>query len=165
MTTISSRATGCLACGNDDGRFESEEHVIALTLGNSVDSGLVEAELTIPPGEVCDKCNGRRLSLRDSALAAWPPISVFRSLAQIRNRRGRLVDAVEATRWHIELDRDDPRIFRLDAFASTGPASGRDEMARALSKIALETRWLQDAADARSPRWDPTGRAAAEGGA
>ena len=38
---------------------------------------LVEAEIVIPPGEVCDKCNGQRLQRWDNKLAGWPPISVF----------------------------------------------------------------------------------------
>lgn len=149
---------------NEEGRFESEEHVIPLALGNTIESGLIEAEIVIPPGEVCDKqCNGKRLSQRDNALVAWPPISVFRSLGQIRNRRGRFVDAVAQTSWNLELDANDPRLFRLEANASTGPASGRDNVARALCKIALETRWLEDSADARSSRWDPVAAAALGG--
>lgn len=164
MRRTMSRATGCLFCGNEHGRFESEEHVIPLALGNTLKSGLVESELVIPSGEICDKCNGRRLSLRDSALATWPPVSVFRSLAQIANRRGSFVDAVAKTRWSLELEADDPRLFHLRAHASTGPQSGRDDVARALCKIALETRWLDDPVDARSGRWDPVA-AAAIGGA
>jgi hypothetical protein len=164
MPMIKNRTTGCLFCGNEEGRFESEEHIIPLALGNTIESGLVEAELVIPPGEVCDKqCNGKRLSQRDNALVAWPPISVFRSLGQIRNRRGRFVDAVALTRWNLELDADDPRLFRLEADASTSPASGRDDVARALCKIAVETRWLEDPADARSSRWDPLAAAALGG--
>ena len=150
-------------CGNDYGRFESEEHIIACALGNSRDSGLVEAEIVIPPGEVCDKCNGWRLSRVDGALVEWPPISVFRSLGQIRNRRRRLVDAVAGTRWHLELDADDPREFLLSATADTSRVSGRDDVARALCKIALETRWLQDPVDARSSRWDLVALAAIGG--
>jgi hypothetical protein len=157
------RRTGCLFCGNADARFSSEEHVVALALGNSVESGLVSTELVIPPGEVCDKCNRRRLSLRDKALTGWPPISVFRSLGQIRNRRGRLVDAVAGTQWHLKLDVDDPRVFELWAITSTDETSGRDEVARALCKVAVEMRWLEDPVDARSERWNPIAAAAIGG--
>ncbi len=63
--SLGDRSTGCLFCGNQDGGFTSEEHVIAFALGNTTKSGLVASELVIPPGEICDKCNRRRLSLRD----------------------------------------------------------------------------------------------------
>jgi hypothetical protein len=43
-------------------------------------------------------CNGRRLNRGDSALVRWPPVSIFRSLLLIANRRGNLADAVEGTR-------------------------------------------------------------------
>jgi hypothetical protein len=161
MLKATGRETGCLFCGNEHARFKSEEHIIAVALGNSVASGLVERELVIGPGEVCDKCNFKRL--RDRALAEWPPVSVFRSLAQISNRRGRLVDAVVDTRWRAEPDPDDPSGFRLRAVASTGPGSGRDDVARAICKVAVEARWLQDPDDARSERWDAVAEAAIGG--
>jgi hypothetical protein len=163
MANRSIRQTGCLFCGNEDGKFESEEHVIPIALGNSVESGLVESELVLPPGEICDKCNQGRLSARDSALVSWPPISMFRSLAQIRNRRGELVDAVEKTQWRVKLNPQEPRLFRLRADASTSEGSGRDQVARALCKVALETRWLEDPLDARSNRWDEIAAAAIGG--
>lgn len=163
MGRIRDRTIGCLFCGNTEGRFDSEEHVIGQALGNSIKSGLVESELVIPPGEHCDKCNRRWLSLRDAALAAWPPISIFRSLMQIRNRRGRLVDAVNGTQWEIAFHPDDRRLFRLFAQAKTGPDSGRDDVARALCKIALQMRWFEDAQDARSRRWDAIAAAALGG--
>jgi len=161
MLKVTNRKTGCLFCGNEHARFKSEEHIIAVALGNSVASGLVQRELVIGPGEVCDKCNFKRL--RDQALSEWPPISVFRSLAQVSNRRGRLVDAVVDTRWRTEPDPHDPCGFRLRAVASTGPESGRDDVARALCKVAVEARWLQDPDDARSERWDAVAEAAIGG--
>jgi hypothetical protein len=97
MAETELRTTGCLFCGNAAGSFTAEEHVIALTLGNTLKSGLVDREMVIPPGEVCDKCNGRRLGQRDQALANWAPVSAFRTLAQIRNRRRNLVDSVPGT--------------------------------------------------------------------
>lgn len=157
------RSSGCLFCGNQHGRFTSEEHVVAFALGNATRSGLVESELVIPSGEICDKCNRRRLSLRDKALADWPPVSAFRTLAQIANRRGRLVDADGKTRWKVERYPKDPLAFRLHLTADTGPASGRDEVGRALCKVALETRWLKDPVDARSRRWDAVAAAAIGG--
>ena len=128
-------------------------------LGNTESSGLVERELTIPKGETCTKCNGQRLSRADGALAEWPPISVFRSLGLIRKRRGGLVDAVAGTAWRLDLDESDRRNFSLYVDADTSSASRRD-VARALCKIALETRWLQDPNDARSARWDAIANAA-----
>jgi hypothetical protein len=161
MVSIAARTSGCLFCGNNACRFDSEEHVIPFVLGNSVESGLVENEIVLPPGETCDKCNRRRLSRRDAALAEWPPVSVFRSLAQIPNRRRRLVDAVDGTQWSIDFTSDDRRQFRLHTTASTVP--GRADVARALCKIALETCWLEDPADARSARWDHVALAAIGG--
>lgn len=163
MVKPTTRATGCLFCGNRHGGFKSEEHIIGFTLGNAVRSGLVDEELVIPPGEVCDKCNRRRLSLRDKALSEWPPVSVFRSLAQIGNRRGRLVDAVAGTRWRLDFDPEDRRLFQLRAAASTGPKSGREDVARALCKVAVETHWLDDPDDARCERWDLVAAAAIGG--
>jgi hypothetical protein len=157
------RRKGCLFCGNVDGRFDSEEHIVPLTTGNTPSSGLVEQALIIPPGSICDKCNGRRLSQRDQAFAEWPPVSAFRILAQIRNRRGRLLDATKGTEWDLRFNPTDPREFRLDLRANTGSESGREEVARDLCKIAVETRFLDDPVDARSPRWD-TVAAAAIGG-
>jgi hypothetical protein len=157
------RRKGCLFCGNVDGRFDSEEHVVPLTAGNTPNSGLVEQALIIPPGSICDKCNGRRLSRRDQAFAEWPPVSAFRILAQIRNRRGRLQDATKGTEWDLRFHSTDPRKFLLDLRADTGPGSGREEVARDLCKIAVETRFLEDPVDARSSRWD-TVAAAAIGG-
>jgi hypothetical protein len=148
------RTTGCLTCGNDDGQFESIEHIIPAALGNTESSGLVECELTIPKGEICTKCNGQRLSRADRALAEWPPISVFRSLGLIRKRRGGLADAVAGTVWRLDLEESDRRNFSLYVDADTSRASRRDDVARALCKIALEARWLQDPEDARSARWD-----------
>jgi hypothetical protein len=107
---------------------------------------------------MCNKCNHKRL--QDRALVEWPPISVFRTLGQIRKRRGGLVDAGKKTRWHLEHDERDPHLFRLEARADTSHESGRDNVARALCKIALETRWLEDAVDARSSRWDAVAAAA-----
>ncbi len=159
----SARITGCLTCGNDDGRFESVEHIIPAALGNTESSGLVERELTIPKGEICTKCNGQRLSRADRALIQWPPVSVFRSLGLIRRRRGGLADAVAGTAWRLVLDESDRRNFSLHVDANTSPASRRDDVARALCKIALETRWLQDHSDARSARWGPIANAAIGG--
>ena len=159
----STRTTGCLACGNDHGRFESVEHIIPAALGNTDSSGLVEDELTIPKGETCTKCNGRRLSRVDLALVEWPPISVFRSLGLVRKRRGGLADAVVGTAWRLELDESDRRNFSLHVDADTSSASRRDDVARALCKIALEIRWLQDPTDARSAHWDPIANAAIGG--
>jgi hypothetical protein len=152
-----------LFCGNVDGRFESEEHILQFVLGNSRASGLVDEEFVIPPGVVCDKCNGRRLSLRDKALVEWPPISAFRSLGQLRNRKGRLVDAVAGTRWQIEFHSEDRRTFELRVDARTDRGSRREDVARALCKIALEARWLDDPADAGSSRWDALAAAAIGG--
>jgi hypothetical protein len=160
---VANRESGCLFCGNTTGRFESEEHVIPASLGNSTESGLVEAEIVVPAGEVCDKCNGRRLSRVDNALISWPPVSVFRSLGQIANRRGNLVDAVAATDWEVKLDPADPRQFELLTDARTDGASGREDVARALCKIAVEARWLADPEDARSARWDELAAAAIGG--
>lgn len=159
----SARTTGCLACGNDEGRFESVEHIIPAALGNNGSSGLVERELTIPKGETCTKCIGQRLSRVDRALVEWPPISVFRSLGLIRKRRGDLADAVSGTAWRLDIDESDRRNFALHVDADTSPKSRRDDVARALCKIALETRWLQDPKDARSARWDPVANAAIGG--
>lgn len=148
------RSKGCLFCANVDGRFDSEEHIVPLTTGNTPSSGLVEQALVIPPGSICDKCNGRRLSRRDQAFAEWPPVSAFRILAQVRNRRGRLQDATKGTEWDLRFHPTDPRAFRVDLRADTGPESGREEVARDLCKIAVESRFLDDPVDARSPRWD-----------
>ena len=157
------RSRGCLFCANVDGRFDSEEHVVPLTTGNTPSSGLVENALVIAPGTICDKCNGRRLSLRDQAFANWPPVSAFRTLAQVRNRRGRLQDAVAGTEWDLRFHPTDPNEFCLKLSADTGPDSGREEVMRALCKIALETRFLEDPADARSSRWDAVAAAAIGG--
>ncbi len=157
------RTTGCLTCGNDRGRFESEEHVLPSALGNSRRSGLVEREIVIPRGEVCDKCNGQRLSRNDTALVEWPPVSLFRSLGLFENRRGGLVDAVPGTAWRFEHDERNRRSFCLHATADTSSNSRRDDVARSLCKIALETQWLQDPLDARSSRWDPISAAAIGG--
>lgn len=157
------RSRGCLFCGNEEGRFDSEEHIVPLTTGNTPDSGLVETAFVIPPGSICDKCNNRRLSLRDQAFADWPPLSAFRTLAQIRNRRGGLRDAVEGADWDFRCHPTDPNEFCLELNADTGPNSGREEVARALCKIALETRFLEDPADARSPRWDAVAAGAVGG--
>lgn len=126
-------------------------------------SGLVAREFVLPPGVVCDKCNGRRLSRIEKALVEWPPISIFRSLAQVRNRKGSLVDAVPDTRWTVYQSPKDPRDFVLATQGRTSGESGRDDVARALCKIALEARWLSDPSDAEHPRWDPI-REAALGG-
>jgi hypothetical protein len=163
MAKTGLRTTGCLFCGNVAGRFTAEEHVIALALGNTVKSGLVDRDLVIAPGEICDKCNRRRLGQRDHALANWPPVSAFRTLAQIRNRRGNLVDAVAGTEWEFRQDEKNPLNFELHVDADTGPASGRDDVSRALCKVALETRWFEDPDDARSERWDGIAAAAIGG--
>jgi hypothetical protein len=163
MVEVCDRTTGCLFCANVDGRFTAEEHVVPLALGNTLKSGLVDHELVIPPGEICDKCNGRRLGPGDQALAGWPPVSAFRTFSQIRNRRRRLVDAVAGTEWEYRQDPKDPLNFELHVDVDTGPGSGRDDVARALCKIALETRWLEDPEDARSARWDAVSAAAIGG--
>lgn len=157
------RKDGCLFCGNVHGKFDSEEHVVPLTTGNDPSSGLIEQALVIPPGSVCDKCNGRRLSQRDQAFAEWPPVLAFRVLAQIRNRRGRLQDATMGTEWNLRFHPTDQREFCLDLKADTGPGSGREEVARALCKIAVETRFLEDPFDTRSQRWDHLAAAAIGG--
>jgi hypothetical protein len=96
-------------------------------------------------------------------LAGWPPISVFRSLALIANSRGNLVHAVEGTAWDIRLHPNNPRDFELSFSANTDATCGRDDVARALCKVAVETRWLHDAVDARSSRWDAIAAAAIGG--
>src|SRR4051812_12598094 len=113
MPPLPDRTSGCLFCGNRAGRFESDEHVIPAALGNSVKSGLVEAEIVVPSGQVCDKCNGRHLSRADNALISWPPVSVFRSLGLVVNRRGNLVDAFAGTEWEIDFQSADRRQFEL----------------------------------------------------
>lgn len=153
----------CLFCRNSDGEFLREEHSVPKSLGNNSRAGLIERELVLPPGEVCDDCNGGQLAVLDKALADWPPVSINRTLLQIRNRKGKLVDAAAGTRWRVTLDPDDPRLFELHVEGDVGPDSGRDNVARALCKIALETRCMDDREDARSARWDQL-RAAVLGG-
>ncbi len=163
MVRVISRTTGCLFCGNENGRFTTEEHVLLYALGNRRDSGLVDDEIVIPPGVVCDKCNRRRLSLYDNALAQWPPISVFRTLGLLPNRKDRLVDAVERTRWTLSRDPRQPLFVELAVDADTDAGSRRDDVARHLCKIAVEARYPQDPDDACSPRWDEIAAAAIGG--
>jgi hypothetical protein len=163
MKSVLSRTKGCLFCGNVNGRFTSVEHIILKTLGNSVGSGLVDEEIVLPPGVVCDKCNGKRLQRCDKALAGWPPISVFRWVGLIVNGNRKLVDAVKETAWKIDFDPSNPLVFSLSFEAKTDPASRRDDVARALCKVALETHWLSDPDDAESSRWDPIAAAALGG--
>lgn len=163
MSPTADRTTGCLFCGNSEGRFESEEHVIPMALGNNAKKGLVDEEIVLPPGEVCDPCNSKRLTAQDNALTSWSPISAMRSLSLVANRRGKLVNAVRTTQWQVALNPANPREARIRMDADTGAGSGRDAVARALCKIALECRWMQDQADARSARWDPIAHAAIGG--
>ena len=85
-------------------------------------------------------------------------------LAQVRSRKGHLPDAVQQTRWDIDLAPGDPRNFVLSVTADTGLDSRREDVARALCKVALESRYREDPLDARHRRWDVV-RSAAIGGA
>jgi hypothetical protein len=156
-------ARGCLFCRNKYAPSTKEQHITSKSLGNDASAGLVDHELVLPPGVVCDKCNGRRLSRVEKALVEWPPISIFRALTQTRNRKGSLVDAVPNTRWTVYQSPKDPRDFVLATRGSTNRESGRDDVARALCKIALETRWLKDPSDAAHARWDAIRKAALGG--
>lgn len=149
----------CLFC-RSAGPSGGEEHVLSPSLGNSLKSGLVEAEIVLPPEEICCECNQRRLSTGDKAMTQWGPLSIRKTLLQIPNRRGRLTDAAHGTVW--EHDFADGQL-EISVTADLNNPKRNTGVARAMCKIAVEMAWLIDRDDARSERWDELRSAALTG--
>ena len=78
----------CLYCKKAEGPFTSVEHVIPESLGNQGLRG--KPPIVLPKGVVCDQCNNEKLSVLDSALIEFPPISWMRTRYGVRSKSGAL---------------------------------------------------------------------------
>lgn len=146
---------GCLFCLGADGGFNSVEHPIPESLGNT--------ELVLPKGVVCDRCNNGPLSELDGYLADFMPLKMRRTTLGIPNKVGKVPATVfQDTRlefiegraaltgpaphsWKLEqVDPRDPRWSVGTATLSGGrPLRGRHaaQISRALLKVGFEAAW------------------------
>jgi hypothetical protein len=121
---------------------------------------LVDAEIVLPPEEICHDCNQRRLSTGDKAMTQWGPLSIRKTLLQIPNRRGRLTDAVHDTVWDHDFA---DGVLEISVTADLSNRKKNTGVARAMCKVAVEMAWMVDRDDARSARWDELRSAAITG--
>jgi len=148
---------GCLFCLGTDGGFDSVEHPIPESLGNT--------ELIIPKGVVCDRCNNGQLAALDQCLADLMPLKVRRTTLGIPNKVGNVpatvfqdarLERVEGRpaltgpaphSWMLEqVDPRDPR-WSVGTATLTGgrPLRGRHaaQVSRALLKVGFEAAWTE----------------------
>lgn len=167
---------GCLICRRSDGGFETEEHIVPESLGNT--------EKILPPGVVCDRCNNGLCASLDEALCTFGPIQMLRTLHQQPNKAGKLPSMkfdngrlgspepgslwldLASKKWH----RDLPSAPGTQAFSFTAQRSGDitpERLAlvhRALVKQALEFVWLDSGERALSAAFDRERTIVLEGG-
>jgi hypothetical protein len=144
---------GCLVCRESDGGFQSREHIVPESLGNT--------DHIWPPGIVCDRCNHGVLSRVDSALMGFLPIDLMRTFAGVPSKGGALpattfdngvVRAVGPNELSLELDSErfwkdqaappGRRAFSVSAQrGDTTPRRLRD-VHRCLAKMVLEYAWV-----------------------
>ena len=79
------RRRGCLFCRRRDGTFNSVEHPVPESLGNS--------EAVLPPGVVCTRCNNGTLAGLDQALCEFMPIAARRTMLGVPSKAGKVPTA------------------------------------------------------------------------
>lgn len=145
------------------------EHVIPETLGN--------AELVLPAGVVCDRCNNGPLAALDEALCGFHPYKAFRTLHGVPTKAGRppltkfprgwmqrvddvvrvVLNESDKGRTVREVGRNGDKVnLRVDL--SGGPRLTDKTLAklsRALLKSAFEAAWLDHGPKLLQARYDP----------
>lgn len=164
---------GCLFCRRGDGGFESAEHPVPESLGNS--------EIVLPRGVVCDRCNNGTLSVLDQVLCDFGPISMQRTFLGITSKSGKIpiLRYSEGTVQHVPGAKgEDPLlIFKSNKkggalretarltdgrveFKWEGSGGRRmtprygSEVSRALLKSGFECSWFQHGLDLFGPHYD-----------
>ena len=156
---------GCLFCLNSAASFSSEEHVIPRSLGPETD------RFVLPPGVVCDPCNGFLGRQVDAPFVDRFDMRLTRRLEDLRGRGGAVpvvIHGRDATA-RLDVDLDGAKASLLAARAEETPDGGLDievrpvqrdppdivaRTVRALWKIALGVAYLSRGAQALDPRWD-----------
>jgi hypothetical protein len=72
----------CLYCRKSDGGFARREHPIPESMGNR--------SIELPPGVVCDRCNGGVLSFLDQTLLEFFPVKLRRTELGIESKAGKV---------------------------------------------------------------------------
>ncbi|MDE3202836.1 MAG: hypothetical protein KGQ66_01280, partial [Acidobacteriota bacterium] len=155
---------GCLFCRQRDGGFNSREHILPESLGNT--------ELILAQGVVCDRCNHQTLSTLDPVICDFTPISTRRTMLGVpsnvsmptrcvrvpfqrrdngflaRRLRGGpdLTVPLQSTRRSHKRDRTptDGRVLLQWKFSGGRRLTARyaSQLSRALLKAALECAWV-----------------------
>lgn len=79
--TTAVRQGPCIVCCGTDGGFQSVEHVIPESMGNT--------ELVLPRGVVCDRCNNGQLARLDQSLCEFPAVKMARILNGVPTKSGK----------------------------------------------------------------------------
>jgi hypothetical protein len=147
----------CLYCLRSDGGFATPEHPIPESIGNS--------EVILPPGVVCDRCNGGVLSVLDQTLGDFFLLKIRRTTLGVKSKTGKvpvtifhdgrlihngqfaaLVGDLHRRSWDEEKRSNvDPRYTIGMATLSGGrPVKGRqaEDMSRALLKVGYGCAWI-----------------------
>ncbi len=152
----------CLFCLSKGNSFLSVEHIFPESLGNK--------EKMLPKGVVCDKCNNETLSVLDSHLLKFEPISFLLTMNGVRSKKGK-IPATGLGNMKIENPTGSHIQVTLDSLKSHKPTENGFKLltkggrkmtprylkliTRALYKIALELIYLDHGYDfAYSKRFD-----------
>jgi hypothetical protein len=125
----------CIYCLSTTGPFASEEHVYPESLGN--------ADLILPRGYVCDRCNNGILSELDNALLRFDPITFLQVLFVPYTKEGKLP---RANLQNIAMRRTGPRNIAIQA---------KDKSGWMKNRRALGEGWYSFSMQGRGKRFSP----------
>lgn len=154
----SKRKNKCIYCLSTEGKFNSREHIISESIGNT--------ELILDEGDVCDNCNNTTLSNLDQALANFPPIAYQRVQLGIKTKKRK---TATAKFQNVSMEQVSPTEIKFRMKADEEPIEETAEslqfllrnefdyllVARAIYKIALGAFALLHGRDAAcDPKFD-----------
>lgn len=104
LTVEQAQARECLFCRQSDGGFQSIEHIVPESLGNT--------DLVLNAGVVCDRCNNEQLSELDQTLCEFKPIKAMRTLRKVKSKKG-VVPTTKTAKGTIEWADEDTVLVKV----------------------------------------------------
>jgi hypothetical protein len=117
----------CIYCLSETGKFNSEEHIIAETLGGD--------ELFLPKGLVCDECNNGISSQLDEALLKFEPIAFLSVIHTPYTKKGKLP---KANFQNMTVEKKSPNYIEFMAKDKTGRVKNKERLKDGRERLAFK---------------------------
>jgi hypothetical protein len=116
----------CIYCFSETGTFNSEEHIIAETLGGD--------EFYLPKGFVCDECNNGVSSRLDESLLKFEPIAFLSVIHTPYTKKGKLPTA---NFQNMTVEKKSPNYIEFKAKDKTGRIKKKEKLKDGRDKLTL----------------------------